>query len=848
MDIRRRRGAGVDGCRHGRLDPVLTLMKVRGDEFLISSPPASSEDLSMIDFQTLKDLSGGAAEVDSTCPLCSAGRKSFNRNKKVLRIWNKEPGFATYKCMHCDASGSARDGGNNGYTPHESEDRIAKALMAAIGKPAPRVLDKTYDYVDADGTLLYQKLRYIPKFFTWRRPDGNGGWIEERGDRVVPYRLPDLLQYPDGTIFLCEGEKDADRVASLGHCATNVAQGDLDQEKCAAYIAGRDVIILKDNDNTGIERASKAARSLHGNAKTIRIVGMPGAKDVSEWLDLDAGNAGKLTELCFDAPLWEPSPELPPQNDAKIEKSIAAALGLQKRVAQPQSGAPGAEGKAVVALKAGELHKNAIDAEAGLVAANVPLYIHGEAIVRPIVDDAPGFHGTKTKVARLRILSAHDLRRILAEHVQFERFDMRQKKYVVVNPPGDLVETILARDGEWQFPRLRGIITTPTLRRDGTILSEIGYDRASGLLLACQPLMPAMPEKPTQDNAREALSILLGVLAEFPFVSDADRSVALSILITPVVRGGMMVAPLHAATAPTRGTGKSYLFDTAAAIATGERCPVINAGRNEEETEKRLGAELMSGQPIILVDNLNGDFSGDFLCSAIERPVVKPRVLGRSENKRIENHSTFFANGNNLRLVGDVVRRAVTCSLDANMERPELRQFRGNPVAAILSDRGRYVAACLTVVRAYLEAGCPNPCPTLASFDDWSRLVRSALVWLGCTDPCDTMDKSMVDDPTVATKRAIVAAWVTAIGLDRPMKTGDLIRKATDLSDPDMTFSKSLSSVACLPGRIEIDALRLAKWLNRNRDNIVDGLKIQSTVDSHSKQQVWWVTQLAGGA
>ena len=515
-------------------------------------------------------------------------------------------------------------------------------------------------------------------------------------------------------------------------------------------------------------------------------------------------------------------------------------------VATPVSIGPAAV-SAVVILAAGELHQNAIDAEAGLVAANVPLYIHGEAIVRPIVDDAPGFHGTKTKVARLRALSVHDLRRILAEHVQCQRFDLRQNKYVVVNPPSDLVETILARDGEWQFPRLRGIITAPTLRRDGTILSEVGYDRASGLLLACQPVMPAMLEKPTQDNAREALSILLGVLAEFPFVSDADRSVALSILITPVVRGGMMVAPLHAATAPTRGTGESYLFDTAAAIATGERCPVINAGRDEEETEKRLGAELMSGQPIILVDNLNGDFSGDFLCSAIERPVVKPRVLGRSENKRIENHSTFFANGNNLRLVGDVVRRAVTCSLDANMERPELRQFRGNPVAAILSDRGRYVAACLTTVRAYLEAGCPNPCPTLASFDDWSRLVRSALVWLGCADPCDTMEKSMVDDPTVATKRAIVAAWVSAVGLDRPMKTGDLIRTATNASDPEMAFSKALSAVACPPARMEIDPLRLGKWLNRNRDSIVDGMKIKSTMDSHSKQQTWWISRLTGG-
>lgn len=106
----------------------------------------------------------------------------------------------------------------------------------------------------------------------------------------------------------------------------------------------------------------------------------------------------------------------------------------------------------------------------------------------------------------------------------------------------------------------------------------------------------------------------------------------------------------------------------------------------------------------------------------------------------------------------------------------------------------------------------------------------------------------MVDDPTLATKRAIVAAWVAAVGLDRPMKTGDLIRKATEASDPEMAFGKALGAVACAPGRIEIDPIRLGKWLNRNRDSIVDGFKIQSTVDSHSKQPVWRVTKLAGGS
>ena len=156
------------------------------------------------------------------------------------------------------------------------------------------------------------------------------------------------------------------------------------------------------------------------------------------------------------------------------------------------------------------------------------------------------------------------------------------------------------------------------------------------------------------------------------------------------------------------GTGKSYVIDIASAITTGEVAAVIAAGRNEEETEKRLSAELMTSQPIVSIDNLNGDLGGDFLCQAIERPIIKPRVLGRSENKRIENTVTLFGNGNNFRLVDDVVRRVVRCSLDANMERPELRQFRGDPVAIVLGDRGRYIAAVLTVVCAYLVANCPG--------------------------------------------------------------------------------------------------------------------------------------------
>lgn len=197
--------------------------------------------------------------------------------------------------------------------PHVSDDLIERAVMAAAAtqsrkdKPKGHVV-ATYDYADADGKLLYQVLRYEPKAFSQRRPDGNGGWIPKLEERRVLYRLSELLKYPDGTIFFCEGERDADKVASLGHCATTVACGKWTDE-CIKALAGRDVLILEDNDDAGRAKALAAARALQVTAKTIRIVSLPDLPDkgdVSDWLDADPRRAGKLADTCFEAPLWVP--------------------------------------------------------------------------------------------------------------------------------------------------------------------------------------------------------------------------------------------------------------------------------------------------------------------------------------------------------------------------------------------------------------------------------------------------------------------------------------------------------------------------------------------------------------
>jgi putative DNA primase/helicase len=536
-----------------------------------------------------------------------------------------------------------------------------------------------------------------------------------------------------------------------------------------------------------------------------------------------------------------------------------------------------------IAVRAGKIDAIVNEAIAKLLAGKVPFFQRGGEVVTPVVEDVAAFRGRRTKVVRLKIVSADLMRSELSRIAKWVKFDKRVKGPdgslgcdVACDPPLEVARTIL--DKSERFRRLAGVITTPTLRPDGTLLCAAGYDEATGLLLVDPPPLPEIPERPTREDALAQLAVLDELLDEFCFADEPSRGVALSGLMTPVLRGGMLVAPLHAATAPAPGTGKTFWIDIASTISTGEMAAVIAAGRNEEETEKRLSAELMEGQPIISIDNLNGDLRGDFLCQIIERPIIKSRILGQSENRRIENTVTMFGNGNNLRTVADLDRRVVICSLDANLERPELRQFKRNPLEIIRRDRGKYIAAPLIIAKAYLAAGCPNLSAPVASFDDWTRLVRSPLVWLGCADPARTMETARAEDPELVVLEATGAAWWRVgthkelpdgvkvkngplSGKLKPMTTGELIAFAADFSwngvagsldECKQTLFSALKEFA--PGekaRSDVDSRELGKLLGRNKNKIIsvsgqgtEAIRVKVIGEKNkSTKQIEWMLQ-----
>lgn len=175
-----------------------------------------------------------------------------------------------------------------------------------------RQIVATYDYHDENGALLFQVVRYDPKDFRQRRPDGNGGWSwSVRGARNVPYRLEDIAATDgDDPIYVVEGEKDADALASIGLTATcNAGGAGKWSDDLTRFFSGRLVYILPDNDIAGERHAEAVAKKLSSvaSARIIHIPDLPHKGDVSDWIQA-GGTAARLAALCRDA-------EREPQSD-----------------------------------------------------------------------------------------------------------------------------------------------------------------------------------------------------------------------------------------------------------------------------------------------------------------------------------------------------------------------------------------------------------------------------------------------------------------------------------------------------------------------------------------------------
>jgi putative DNA primase/helicase len=509
-------------------------------------------------------------------------------------------------------------------------------------------------------------------------------------------------------------------------------------------------------------------------------------------------------------------------------------------------------GNGEIEVKAGFRHEAADAGLAALHRAGTPFYQRDRSLVRVCTVETKTAGGEKTSAPGIIPVSQSMLGRELGRAADWISFDQKGKKHRV-DPPKAVVEQIAGMAGDWPFPVLAGVIGTPTLRVDGSVLAKEGYDDDTGLVLIGGPRILPIPDKPTRRDAERALALIDGLLDEFPFADaemadqSVNRSVALSMLLTPVLRGALDPAvPLHLVTAPQSGTGKSYLADIASMIATGDRCPAIAASLKPEETEKRLVGAALSGLPIIALDNCSDMIAGDFLCQFTERPLLQLRPLGTSDTVRVTNTFTVLANGNNVTIAGDMVRRTIQCALDANVENPEAREFRADPIITVKRNRGAYIGACLTIARAYICAGSPGRLPQLPSYSSWSNLVRSMLGWLGRPDPVQTMNTIRSADPTRLARASVFTAWAKELEIGRGYRTSELINRADDRDlfnevwlRPGLREALLEVARARASREPQIDPKRLGQWLRAQAGTIAESYKL--AVDNSDRARPRWI-------
>lgn len=166
-----------------------------------------------------------------------------------------------------------------------------------------------YVYRDANGNSVARKLRFEPgrdgrrKEFSWQRWDG-AAWVDGLGLEKTPlYRLPEIQNEP--FVILTEGEKDADAGGKFGLATTTSGGVHSFRDDHADMLRGKDVVIVADADDAGRNHAQRVARLLLGKVESLKLLDLPGAKDLSEWVE-QGGSRATLLDLMESTPEWKP--------------------------------------------------------------------------------------------------------------------------------------------------------------------------------------------------------------------------------------------------------------------------------------------------------------------------------------------------------------------------------------------------------------------------------------------------------------------------------------------------------------------------------------------------------------
>jgi putative DNA primase/helicase len=362
-------------------------------------------------------------------------------------------------------------------------------------------------------------------------------------------------------------------------------------------------------------------------------------------------------------------------------------------------------------------------------------------------------------------------------------------KKVAAEPPNWLVGAVATRH-YWPGVRpLDAVASCPYPRADGSIVETPGYDPKTFTLYLPTMTFPAVPERPTQDDAKAAYARLVAPLRQFPFATEDDRAVWVAGLLTVVARPAIAgPVPGVAFNGNRAGCGKNLLVDAVACIATGRRSmPTTNYPANGEESKKVRVSLALSGVATVHLDNLpEGSVYGNAgLDSLLTSETINDRILGshRTTGEVVVRLSTFLT-GNNVAPGADSHRRWLVSNLLSHHEHPEARDDLEVPDLRgyLLEHRGELVRDALTILRAHALAGRKRgKWGPLGSFERWDAVVRGAVWFASGRDCVATMRGAADNAPDRQLKLALLEGWCELdAGRADGVTAGEAVRLAVE--------------------------------------------------------------------
>lgn len=374
------------------------------------------------------------------------------------------------------------------------------------------------------------------------------------------------------------------------------------------------------------------------------------------------------------------------------------------------------------------------------------LFQRGGTLVQVVPgDDGRPFHRPAEGPGALQFQEAR-LRELVATHCELLRPKSSRSgvELAPVHPPLWVVRALLDRFRWPDLPRLEGVVSGPVLRADGTVLQTPGYDPESRLFYAPGQDFEAVPERPSSAESEAALDRLRRAVCDFPFQTEAHFVGWLASLLTPgAFRLQGSPSPLNLVDANVRGDDKSLLADVCHLIVTDRPAPRMAYLRDESELRKAITTIALKARQMVLIDNVRGAFGSPTLDLALTSTIWEDRLLGQNVEVELPLLVTWYVTGNNIDLKGDLGRRCVHIRLESPEEKPEHRGGFRHPrlLDWLEKERRHLLPAALTLLAGFRAD--PSPAPALVpwgSYESWSDLVRTIVVWLGLPDPAETAE------------------------------------------------------------------------------------------------------------